>query len=453
MNKLSLQKIKTSDLIAVQLRVDAILLRLSSLDYSNIGEALYHEIMLEIEVLFTWARHHLKQKPEHPLIREVYYKTVSAKLGGKVPYFVLLNPTYASLTQFIEINALHHKFQTLKIQIEVDSDNTPLIAIDTENRGKLPIPWNAMTIIPISGKFGKTVGYTFYYFDELLFKTDHLYKLIDDYILTYKGITQCHPHENEELIAYDKRDPKEWGESYVVEIWTMLKNSSGEKPTMGIGDHCHILLKDPKGYVYSMGKFGAGKKFSAKDYLTLFGPKSGRFISPDFFSYYSQASRNLKRVQIKVSEEEFNRLYKMLSDDKKEKDPVFTVLKQNCAHYVQKMLKKALNIQVDSELFLLTYVLRAFFPGKVQKAIFKCTKDVLEKCPKWLQKACYFFPPVYIPMVIGCLIIRVMSISSHVRVKRSDYHLKDIFLYPWNLTIYHPIALRESLDKLYAPIT
>lgn len=434
-----------SELSAFSRRLDHILRYIKEIDYDDLFEEDYLIIQRQVEEIFVFARRRTKRYPDDLRSKELYFRAVLAKLGGEVNPKVFTDPSYAHFIQFIESNALHHKLQTLKIKMRGDEGHSPLLPIHIEGVGVRHLSWKSLSRAPLM-EGGKHRGYIYSYFDVEVFRTNLRFKLVDDYILTYQGITRHHPHEMEAIIAFNKQDPREWGYQYMVEVWTALKDTRGERPTIGIGDHCHILLKDPEGHVYSMGKFGGGRKFKMGDYATLFGPKGGRFISPDFFSYYSETSRNLKKTQIIVSEREFRAIYSQLSADKREKAPVFTLLKHNCAHYVQRVLQKVLKLDIDSELFLPHYFLRVILPRRWYLALVKMIRSTLKKCPSWLQKALYFIPLLYIPMVLVGLAIRLLAFGSHKGHKQADFTMKDIFICPWNLTIYHPLALRESLQ-------
>ncbi|MDN3505180.1 MAG: hypothetical protein P0S95_06375 [Rhabdochlamydiaceae bacterium] len=425
---------------AISHSLDLLLFGFEQIDFSHLGEAAYLELIHKVEPLFRYARKKFKKKPNCAEFKLLYYKALSAKLGGHLSPQVFLDPTHKCFTRFIESNALQHKMQTLKIRVEQDEGGSPLILVFINEESRL-IPWDSLTRRPIFTLTGKLKGYIFTYFDTEVFQTNANLRLDCSYILTYQGITKFHPSQENKIIAFDKRDPREWFNKYALEIWTLLKDGNGDRPTMGIGDHCHIILKDNKGYVYSMGKFGGGRRFKLADYMTLFAPKQGRFISPDFFSYYSESTRNLKKAQILISKAQFEQIYKKLSEHKLDKSPKFTLLKHNCASYVQNLLKEVLGLEIDSELYLPNYALRVLFPKRIYNYFIGSTKDVVTKCPKWLQKCLYFLPILYIPTMIVSLIIRLMSLGG-----KPDYSFKDIFIAPWNLTIHHPIALRESLS-------
>ena len=413
---------------ALERRLDSLLHRLKETQYDDLTEEQYLALTKEVEGYFKTARKRFKADSKH---KAFYAKALAAKFGGEISPSIFLDPKFADFCQFIEANAMMHKMQTLKMKLEVGEEGAPVIRIDLDSNGYTNlVEWESLTKQPTS------TGYRFTYFGHEVFCTDSKYKLIDDYILTFKGVTRYHPVNNNEIIAFDKRNPNEWGSKYLVEIWTLIKDPTGERPRLGIGDHCHIILKDSKGYVYSMGKFGQGKELSIKDYFTIFGPKKGRYMSPDVCSYYSQTTRNLKKATLEVSKEQFERLFKILHEDK-QKEPTFSILKRNCASYVQKTVGKALNVHIDSELYLPHFALRALIPKRLYNGMLNTTKKVVNRCPRWMQRAFYFFPLLYIPTLVAGLILRSMS--------GNDLTFKDIFLHPWNLTIYTPIALRESL--------
>lgn len=421
--------------------LDLAINKIKTLDYRELSEQNYLDLINEIEGLFRYARRYYKRHSENLEAKVLYFKALSAKLGGTIPFEVFLHPYYQCFRMFVESNALQHKMQMLKMRVEMDEDLEPAILVADEKRESHLLAWKSLIQNPICDR-GRIVGYAFYHFDREVFRVDTQYRLFEEYILTFRGITQCHPHENQKIIAFDRRDPSEWGYQYVVEIWTMLKNSKDDRPTIGIGDHCHLILKDQEGYVYSMGKFGAGKPFTFRDAFTLFSAKKGRFISPDFFSYYSESTRNVKKKQFIITKEQFDRLYQTLLEHKRDKSPIFTLLKHNCAGYVKKIFKEVLKIDIDSELYLPHFLLKAFLSKRLYQALVFRPLQMIQKCPKWLQKAFYFFPPLYLGMVIAGLLIRLLSFGSS-RYLKADISLKDIFITPWNVTIHHPVALRD----------
>jgi hypothetical protein len=417
-------KIFERRLFPLERALDAILNRLKALHYKKMSTSEYNKLISEVDCLFKEVKNH-KEESIYPRLMA---KAVAAKLGGRIPFSIFLDPSFDGFSRFVKVNALEHKMQTLKMAMMLDEGGSPLIPIFSKEKKSYYIPWQTLCIVPILG------GYSFRYFNLEVFRTHANFALTHDYILTFKGITEYHPHHSDEIIPFDKRDPSEWGESYMMEVWSLIKDSKEDRPTMGIGDHCHIILKDKEGFVYSMGKFGAGRRFKFKDYLTLFGPKPGRFISPDFICYYAEGTRNLKKKQIELTEEQFEKLYALLCLHRKNKAPVFSILKNNCASYIQSVLQNALDIQVDVSMFLPHYALRASLSKKTYQTLLK---TFLAICPKWLYKPLCFFPLLYVPMIISGLLI--FALGSR------DFSIKDLFLKPWTLTIDHPIALREEL--------
>lgn len=424
-------------LLSLEKTVDNLLLRLQETRYETIDPLLYKALIFESDSLFRKIQMHKKDLR----FARCMAKAISAKLGGEIPFTLFLDPAFREFRQFIEVNALHHKMQTLKLAMPVDTEGAPLIAIFSEEKKSYFIPWNSLNRVPIE-EGGKIAYYSFRYFNIEAFRTDPHFKLTSDYVLTFRGITAYHLKQKEEIIPFDKKNPSEWGQKYVLEIWTLIADREGERPTLGIGDHCHIILKDKEGFMYSMGKFGSGAKLHFKDYFTLFAKGKGRFISPDFISYYSEMTRNLKKTEIFLDEEQFCQIYRLLIEHKKEKNPLFSVLKNNCASYVANLLRSALKLNVKVEMFLLHYLLRAMLPKMVYTKLASFGRMCAKICPPSLKKAAYFVPIIYLPIVFLGASIFIMSGASK---KRADYAMENIFLRPWTVTIDHPLALRESL--------
>ena len=197
---------KTRKLASVERKIDTVLPLLRAMNFDHLEEMAYLRLLYAVEKLFSYTRKRLKKEPQSHWTRVVYYKAVAAKLGGHIPYTKFLDPAFESFRKFVEANALQHKLQTLKMRLEMDENGSPMILVHIDGGNSRMIAWDSLLRFPIAGG-----NYSYTYFGKEVFKTNSRFKLIDDYILTYKGITHYHPHENDALIAFDKKNPKEWG--------------------------------------------------------------------------------------------------------------------------------------------------------------------------------------------------------------------------------------------------
>ncbi|MCI5052304.1 MAG: hypothetical protein MRY21_04090 [Simkaniaceae bacterium] len=356
-------------------------------------------------------------------VKGLYLMAMSAMLGGEVSL------CDSDFRRFIEINRLEYKFLALRIGMEVDEDGDPLIpVVDKKGREHL-YSWNEIIREPILG------GWRFSIHGVVLFETNRSYKLKDDYLITYRGIT---PLETESMIAFDKQDASEWGGGYVLEVWTLLKDIKEGRPTMGVGDHCSVVLKNSEGEVFSLGKFFRGNSLKFADYFTLFSRKRGRMVSPDLFVYYTDNARNFQKVSIHLDEEQYQRVFAQMDCDRKQREPIFSILKNNCVNYVKDLLETCFDLKVECETPLLSYFLQVIFP----KRLYNYFRG-LTKMPKWA----YFIPPIYLLTLIGGIGLRLLDLKNHTGIKGSDYAFREIFFFPWRVTIFHPLALRESLNR------
>lgn len=436
------------NLLALENQIISFQKKLSTLNLRKLSISKVQKINRHVNYLYRTVLDLEKNAPEHltTFFERLIIRVIGLKLGGRIPFETLFSQKINDFMCFIQKNRLHHCFQALRMQLEVDEDQEPLLPVYLNSRTYL-IPWSELVKKPLYGKNKKQTGVEFFYFGKKCFETNQKLKLTQDYIPTYKGITNHNPYDSKRLIPYDHMDPKEWNHGYIVEVRTALKDTEGNLPTIGVGDHCHLVLKSSNGDIYSFGKFAESNELSFKEYFTLFGKKLGRFASPDIFVYLPDDVRHFDKTEIRVTEKQFNEIFKILNDHKKNIQPIFSILKNNCTSFIQEILRRVLDIRVDSGIFLPKYLLRAAVTSNLQKKIFLYCDKKISKMPRWLQYLFYFLPPVYIPTCIIGFYVKLFALKNKKGLSGTDFRWRDVFFFPWNVFIHAPLTMREELKK------
>ncbi len=435
-NRINFLQKKTHDIESL---VDERLKKWGCLDFKKLPAIERTSISREIQELYRSAHHLTKDKSffETTLLKKLLSKALSLKLGGKVNYQHLASSRFADFNHFILRNHLHHKAHALCLQFEQDEDG-PFIPVYLEGK-TVQAPWSALTIIPKR----KGSGFSYYYLRALIFETDQNFILSREFSLTSKGIQRHNYLSSDPVIPIDFQDPREWGCQNVLEVKVALKDKSGRAPTLGKGDHAFIVLKSSEGAIYSLGKLRHSEVFSWKTFFLPLAPKKGGIACPDIFSYLPYDDRFLYKKSFVITSQQFEAILQIASYYRDYSSLPFSLLKDNCVTFIQKVLKHVLKIDVDPEMFLPTYLLKGFLPKKLLMWIPSPRKRIL---PLWFKRIFCFFPPLYAFTVFAGFAIKSLSLSKSSDAP--DFSWEDIFLRPWKVSLHHPLALMHSLKSL-----
>jgi hypothetical protein len=402
----------------------------------------------------------LKRMPketEERELRTLKDRVLSLKCGGMIPLkFFADKANSGAFRQFIEANFLQNKLVSLHQKLHYFEGRGPGIPITPSNfqnreRPETILPWSYLEEHReevIDGD-GRVTGYR--YFEEeshtLLFETDANGALTSDYSFNYAGIIRCGV-KSPDFVAYDRRNPKEWGNQFIVEVWTGLSESNGQAAKNFLGDHSCLVLRDGRdGKIYSVGQFGVCADYQCVDYVTPLAHKTSGLESPDRYVFLPQNYYKFEKHKMRVSEEQFDRLLERVKTDKARPDEMsFSPVKYNCTSWVVKLMREELGFEVDSQMHLSGFLIRQLLPHSWQEPIFDFWENTIGQLPEGVQKALNFLPFVYIPYLVGALVAKVMSLGNRDGI--TDLPLIDIFFRPWEIYLDHPMMLRRSLAKM-----
>ncbi len=407
----------------------------------------------EVRTVVDFAQRLIKDISHAPqinpaVVERLKAKALSAKLGGCLSPEIFTDSRFDTFRKFIEKNSLHHQIQALRMQISRGHPFNPTIPIELRNGQSVEVSWNQLKQVQ-RNQDGKPVGYSFFLEDEEVFQTNLKFELSDDYTFIHTGIKHYNAILNPKLVVFDKRNPAEWGHSYVLDIVTHLVDKQGVHPKFLLGDHVFVNLKDNTGNCYSNGKFGPSMaNWSLSDFLTAVAKKTGKFRSPDWYSLYPKDSRFQKTFSIELTKAQFDKVFKRYETDKAKGSPEFSLMKHNCTSYHTQVLKEELGIDINSKMRPHVFTLKANLPQSVQTALFKVWDKTLGRLPEPFQKATYFFPLVYAPVVAFGLLVKAFSLVNEKGFTGTDLSLFDLFFRPWNFYAHHAFALKESLEAI-----
>lgn len=348
------------------------------------------------------------------LARDLSDCALQLKLGARVSILLLNRPEYSVLKEFILANHLHHKMEAVGYQMGA----IPSIEVDGIEG---PIDWTKITCRS-EASIGKDFK-AFYLDDRLLFKTDNNLVLVEDYSFLNGKIALYNPWNDEHLRPYDKEASTG---KCKIELWTALVDKKGRHPPLAAGDHSFLVLVSEQGQRFGVGKLGLG----------VLGYNQGYIECPDRYLLLPSDSHSFQKTEFPISKQGFNDLIASIEKDKRS-NVAFDMFNENCTSFVAGVLSRA-GIQVEYKLHLLEIFIRQLLPQSfVDRALTK-----LKKLPRVLQKALFFLPFIYLPIVavgLGICLLKWKAFSSN----RNELNLLDVFFRPWAVQADHPFALRQ----------
>ncbi len=402
---------------------------------------------------------------------ELKAKISSAKCGGHVSFNVFLNKALAGFREFLEANFIPNKLMTLRMQLRADRDGHPLIPIANTNRdadrGRLYFPpdeeptryvrWDALEKQEVyDKKDGKLTGYRFRHGNATVFETNDKLEMNIGYQDSERGYSFNHrgilPYcvKESQVLPYDQRDPAEWGNKYIVEVWTALADKKGEKIQLALGDHTFLKIRNGEtGEIYGAGEFGIKRDYKPLDYLTPLGHKTSGLETPDRYTFLPPSMFHFRMVEMEVTKAEFEKLITRIEAEKADRRRTFSLVKQNCTSWSVKIVREELGVDLNAKMSILGFAIRQLCPIKWQKPLFQAYDNTVGRLPDWAQKAMYILHVVlvvpYVLHVVISLIVKGLAMKNDKH--EADFPLLDIFFRPWNIYLDHPYALRQSSKK------
>lgn len=385
-----------------------------------------------------------KEYSDHAKIPSLKTRAMIAKLGGKLTENDFSTLKAKELAKVIGANAYQHNFQKLRMQLTSQNGKIMLPLSQSDGTTKL-ISWDDVVKIPHYDSEGEQIGYKYTYQDETILKTDIDRIARGQYIFTYTGLLKHDPYEAREVITYDTvpADGK-----YTFEVVTVLRDPDGTTPGGFTGNHSYAILKDAEGNLKSFGKFVGKNECGSTDLVAPYARKVGAFTAPDPYIFYAEDSRSFERHTIEISQQQYEQILGRWTTDLTAEDPTFGVLQTNCTSYIQEVLRTYLDVEVDTGMSVLRYVMYQILPKALSTRISALTRASMRPLPIWVRRMFRFLPFLYVPEFVFNLTVRILSLFNDGNRVGSDLSLFDIFFRPWKCSVDHPLSLREELNDL-----
>lgn len=364
------------------------------------------------------------------------------RLGGRLPRLIFEDPKYKDFVRFLVASGLPNKFLCLRLPIQYNPIDGPLLPIQNGQDGTLLVPWGHL-----EKKRMKGGNWGYFYRDSLVFTTDQGGCLDDSYSLFDCGIVKHNIYKVRYVRPYDHQTPPNGGQS-LFEIWISSRRKKGDMTTVFSEIHAYMILRDRLGNIYSIGQDIFTHELKKKIH-TLFGAKEGynMVMSPDRYVFKTTAGRDFQRFVFPVDDDALKRILAEAERDKRSMGHIMSVLNGNCVSYAKKMIKIGLGIDIHTRMLPLHTLIKAGAPGVVyHKLIRPYLRLYLKLAPK-VRKALCFFPPYYVlHVLIGAIVKGCLSFSPSKKKEMVTW--KNLFFHPWQFGSDHPFILAESLDVL-----
>jgi hypothetical protein len=357
---------------------------------------------------------------------------LSLRLGGNIPVDWLKE--HPKFKKFIKNNYLHHRLFVLRLPLPFDKKKGAALPF-RENDKTTWIYWSEI----------REEDYDFYLGKRVLFETDNQYRLIPSYTCLYLGICHYDVSIDPKWEPFQVIDPKDWGNKHILEVWTVSLPMS--KPPMFQRTHAYLVLKDDQGNVRSVGQDVLVDRANYR-ITEILNRKSGfgKITTPDIYTFYPINARRFWHITLEITEEEHDRIVRIVEKDKVNKEHSMSVLKGNCVSYVLKILKEGIGIQMDASMHGLHIMLKAFMPNSWYRAFFKRFDPWYEGLSDFTKKALYFLPIIYIPSFLLGVAALFTRQNNYQEIR--DFSFLDLIIRPWKLSCEHPLALHRKLDAI-----
>ncbi len=367
-----------------------------------------------------------KEKPE--LSIKLHNTALCAKLGGRINESALTK----DFIDFIEANALQHKIQALGYQL----GTKPALPIEGENR---PVLWSKIVKSPLIQNSPKDPSFSFSFKGKEIFRTDAKFKLHSDYTYIDGKIAKYNPMTSPEVRAYDHE--KAVSGVFKIELWTAIKDVTGKRPVVTIGDHAYLVLVDETGARVGVGQYGMAEDPHFTDLFSIFGKKKGGLETPDRYLLMPKDSHSFQKTEFIVNKESFDVVMNKIKEHKVDETFSASLLCGNCSSTAEDLLE-SIKIQVNPKIHCLELFWRKLAPLFLITAVDK----MLDTWPKSAIKALSYLPIFYIPIVLYGLLTKALSLKNFNN-EPSDISLFDVFFFPWKVTIDHPFAIRSWQEQ------
>lgn len=417
--------------------------KIQSINIENLRREEFRIVQKIVDEHYVFVKGVTREKgvPEEK-ITHLRAQTLVLKLGAKIPIQWVKDERHKSFWQFIVRNYLHHDFFALRFQVPFDPVKGPSIPVYREGVGVVWIPFMELSIEEDHQKNRLIYSYQ----GRELFDSDFDYVLGSDFSCFYTGIQRYNIYYAEKWIPYDKRNPKEWGNKYFLEVWITSIAGAKDHPSMLYRTHAYMILLDKDGYLRSVGQDAL---IDIKDYKVLevlsTKPGYGKIATPDRYVLYPTNARNFWSVAIEITKEQHDRIIKLVESDKKNPNHAMSVQKKNCVSYTLRILREILDFDIDASIGCVHIFFKNYMPDRWYRKFMNAFVPWFERRSLFTQKALHFFPPFYLAHLITLTAAWVISQNNYQGER--DFNLLTALLTPWKHSVDHPLPLHRVLEK------
>lgn len=370
-----------------------------------------------------------------PVKNELRDYIFTIKMGAKVPIDTFCHES--SLRLFCDMNFLDQIFFQLKHTLKYDQHGFIYLPFELKRDS---VSWIRFSDL----EFKKTnSGYDVYFEKQLMFQTDQNFMLTDDFTVLMFGITKYNRFLSADFRPYRYQDPSIYNYQNLLDIIVTWRNDG--KDSYFFQTHVSMELKGKDGFIRSFGQDIFDHVFTLPAYGYLRAAAGNTIIStPDLSSVYPKHHRFTKRVSIPVTQKEFDQIIALVESDKYNSQRVANLIKGNCVSYTCRVLNKVLRMNIEADVSGFEIMARNLLPKGATKYIVKVRK-AFQIFPKWMQKALYFFPPIYIFYLLAGVVTYSMSFNGYKNYRQ--YSVTDHLIRPWKIRCDIPRILVEVLES------
>lgn len=260
------------------------------------------------------------------------------------------------------------------------------------------------------------------------------------------GLTFHWPYHFDNIIPKGKGNPADWGNQYVIEIVTSLKDPTESTPVFS-GDHTMLRMKTQNGDIYSFGVYGpmSAPLEYAKRRLNV--TLDGCFDCPDRYETIDRNENFFHETAVSITEAQFNSLKNQILELGKktatnnERNVPFGFLKTNCTGIIKEILKDV-GIKIKAHMTVTEFIGRKLFSRNVRQFFSKNTPAFIRKILSIISR-----PFTALALILGGALTCSKEIKANYgdKFKAEIPRFRDLFK-PAKMN--HPLALRKWQHKV-----
>ncbi|MCH9613110.1 MAG: hypothetical protein S4CHLAM102_16150 [Chlamydiia bacterium] len=270
-------------------------------------------------------------------------------------------------------------------------------------------------------------------------------KLSEPYNVLHRGIVQSDAIMGP-IPVMEVRDPQEWGGGNVIRMCVAFVQHDGT-PTIGFGDHSYIEMMDKDGNVYSVGVYGRpefdalltgkaakltkipGWPFGKRNPFGLMGNAPGKTFTPDSYSVMPHNQYKVTHLNVRVSDEQFKQAFAHMEEEharNRDTSPHAQVptnlLMDNCTSWATRHFEQMTGVQVFHHMTIGENMFRRWAPTLLIRGM-DYAKDTYEGWTSGLSpsrkrladRACHYNPFVWGPNLFWVGLGKTIGSANVVR--------------------------------------